>query len=110
MKNITLEQVLLGLVFTLSFINTIKTIIKEIKNPFEAKLKKILEPLKKEISDLEMSTIKTDLVNFMCLADKDKLTHEQKLIAYELYDRYCKKGGNSYIHDEFERLKREGKI
>lgn len=30
--------------------------------------------------------------------------------SYELYDYYCKHGGNSYVHDKWERLKNEGKI
>lgn len=110
MENITLGQVLIALVFIMSLISNAKNIIKEIKNPFDKKIKEILKPIREDINHLEMSSIKTDLVNFMCLAEQENLTHEQKLIAHELYDRYCEKGGNSYIHDEWERLKKEGKI
>lgn len=110
MQNLTLNQVLVGLVFILTFISNVKALIKEIKNPIDKKIKSVLEPITEDIKHLEMNSIKTDLVNFMCLADSDKLTHEQKLIAHELYDRYCFKGGNSYIHDKWERLKKEGKI
>ncbi len=110
MENITLGQVLITLVFIMSLISNLKTLIKEIKNPFDQKVKEILEPIREDINNLEMNSIKTDLVNFMCLAEQSHLTHEQKLIAHELYDRYCAKGGNSYIHDEWERLKREEKI
>lgn len=110
MESITLGQVLIALVFIMSLISNAKNIIKEIKNPFDKKIKEVLEPIREDINHLEMSSIKTDLVNFMCLAEQGNLTHEQKLIAHELYDRYCEKGGNSYIHDEWERLKKEGKI
>lgn len=110
MENITLGQVLITLVFIASLVSNVKMIIKEVKNPLDKKIKKVLEPIRDDINHLEMSSIKTDLVNFMCLAEQENITHEQKLIAHELYDRYCEKGGNSYIHDEWERLKREGKI
>ena len=110
MENITLGQVLIGLVFILSLINNIKSIYKEIQNPIDKKIEKAIKPLKKEISNLELSSIKTDLVNFMSMAESNTITNEQKLNAYELYDRYCKLGGNSYIHDKWENLRKERKI
>ena len=110
MESITIGQVLLGLVFILSLINNIKSIYKEIQNPIDKKIEKAIKPLKKEISNLELSSIKTDLVNFMSMAESNTITNEQKLNAYELYDRYCKLGGNSYIHDKWENLRKERKI
>lgn len=65
---------------------------------------------KKEIKENNLSNIKTNLINFMELADKRALSLEQKLICYELYDDYCQHGGNSYVHDHWEKLKKEGKI
>ena len=110
MESITIGQVLLGLVFILSLINNIKSIYKEIQNPIDKKIEKAIKPLKKEISNLELSSIKTDLVNFMSMAESNTITNEQKLNAYELYDRYCRLGGNSYIHDKWENLRKERKI
>ena len=34
----------------------------------------------------------------------------QKQNAFELYDRYQELGGNSYIHDKWEKLIKENKI
>ena len=34
----------------------------------------------------------------------------QKQNAYELYDRYKELGGNSYVHDRWEKLIKAGKI
>ena len=59
---------------------------------------------------LSMRNIKTNLINFMELADKRALSLEQKLICYELYDDYCQHGGNSFVHDKWEKLKKEGKL
>jgi len=110
MENITLGQVLIAVVFILSFVTNIRTMIKELSSPIDKKIEKAITPIKESIAQLELNNIKTDLVNFMSLADRECITEEQKINAYELYDRYCKLGGNSYIHDKFERLKKEGKI
>lgn len=63
------------------------------------------------IGPLELSCIKTDLVNFINDVENgfDK-SEIQKLNAHELYDRYTKIGGNSYVHEHWEKLKEEGKI
>ena len=65
----------------------------------------------KKIEDFELSSIKTDLVNFINDAENGiEKSDIQRLNAHELYDRYKKLGGNSYVHDHFERLLKEGKI
>lgn len=46
----------------------------------------------------------------MELADKGTISTEQKIRSYELYDYYSQHGGNSYVHDKWEKLKKEGKI
>ena len=66
--------------------------------------------VKDETAKNNLSSIKTDLINLMELADKGTISPEQKLRAYELYDYYCTHGGNSYVHDKWEKLKKEGKI
>lgn len=70
----------------------------------------LVEPINNKIDSLELSSVKTDLINYMCLADKFELTYEQKQNAYELFDRYDKLGGNGYVHNKWEVLKKEGKI
>lgn len=63
------------------------------------------------ISPLELSCIKTDLVNFINDVEDGVTKSEiQKLNAHELYDRYTKLGGNSYVHEHWEQLKKEGRI
>lgn len=128
MENLTLVQVAGGLVFILSLIGNIKSIIKEFRTPIdkmvEEAIDKALKPIKEEIAangkkledlkkDSEKSKldfIKADLVNLLCIAEKDKLTYEQNKLVHELFDSYTKAGGNSYVHDKLEKLKKEGKI
>lgn len=65
----------------------------------------------KMIENLEMSSIKTDLVNFINDIEHGvQKSQIQRMNAHELYDRYSKLGGNSYVHDHWEKLIKEGKI
>lgn len=117
MENITLGQVALAFSFILLLIGNIKSLIKEFKNPIDKRISEMLKPIQKEILDikdnistLEVNDLKTDLVNFMGMAEMGAVTEEQKIRGHELYDRYREKGGNSYIHDQWEKLKKEGKL
>lgn len=113
MENLTLGEISKTLAFIVALIGSIVYLKKAIINA----LNKLLQPIKKEIKEVKeetaknnLSSIKTDLINLMELADKKTISTEQKLICYELYDDYCQHGGNSYVHDHWEKLKKEGKI
>ena len=128
MEKLTIGQIAMSLVFLLSIIGNIKSLIKTIKEPIDKKLAKVLEPVygkidgleekidnmekehMKKLSKLELESTRNDLVNYMSLADKGIVTPKTKEDMHVLYDEYRKHGGNSYIHDEWERLKKEGKI
>lgn len=116
-ENLTLGDLAKGLAFIVGLISSVvylkKGTIKGIASVIDERLepiKKEVENLKEETSKNNLSSIKTDLINLMELADKEKISPEQKMRSYELYDYYCKHGGNSYVHDKWERLKNEGKI
>ena len=106
MESITLGQIAKALAFIVALIGS----IAYLKKALISALNKLLEPIKKEIKKNNLSNTKTNLINFMELADKRALSLEQKLICYELYDDYCQHGGNSYVHDHWEKLKKEGKL
>ena len=128
MENITLGQIALALTFLLSISGNITSLIKNIKSPIDKKLQSALEPVNKKIdnlnnklddmekehmkklNNLELDSIRNDLVNYMSLAEEGFITPKTKIDMYELYDAYCKMGGNSYVHDKWEKLKEEGKI
>jgi len=105
-NNITLGEVLTFIIFVSTFIGGFKTI----KDTLVKTINKTLKPINDKIDDLELSSIRTDLVNFMALAEKKEVSHEQISNAYELFDRYHELGGNSYVHDKWDKLKKEGKI
>ena len=117
MESLTLGELAKALTFLMGLIGS----IKYIKNGTVKSVSKVidnrLEPIRKEIKDLReetsknnLSSIKTDLINLMELTYKEKVSPEQKMRSYELYDYYCKHGGNSYVHDKWERLKKENKL
>lgn len=107
MENITLGQVALALAFIVGLIGSIKYLLNEINK----QVNKTLEPMNKKIDSLELSSIKTDLVNMINDLEHDVPKSQiQKLNAHELYDRYTELGGNSYVHEHWESLKKEGKI
>lgn len=113
MENITLGEIAKCFAFIVAFGGS----ITYLKKTLVSALDKQLEPIKKQIEDVKnetkknnLSSIKTDLINLMELADRGAISTEQKIRSHELYDYYCQHGGNSYVHDKWERLKRNGKI
>ena len=113
MENLTLGEISKTLAFIVALIGSIVYLKKAIIDALD----KLLQPIKKEIKEVKeettknnLSSIKTDLINLMELADRKEISAEQKMRSYELYDYYGQHGGNSYVHDKWERLRKEGKI
>ena len=73
-------------------------------------LNSIIKPLNDKLDTYEFESKKTDLINYMCLAEKMDLTEEQRINAHELYDYYVSHNGNSYVHDKWEKLVEKGLI
>lgn len=117
MENITLGEIAKALAFIVALIGSVLYLKKGTVKGLSKVINEELEPIKKEIKEVKeetaknnLSSIKTDLINLMELADKGTISTEQKIRSYELYDYYSQHGGNSYVHDKWEKLKKEGKI
>lgn len=79
-----------------------------------------ISDLKKDIADMReeskrdmvehtLDADKTYLINFLSeLENGTEKTDVQIKRAYEIYERYSKNGGNSYVHDKWEECKRKG--
>ena len=118
MENISLGQIVAFISLISIIIGAITSLIAFSKNF----ISKVLKPLNEKINHLEkVSTenrnnierelIKIILVNFIDDIEKgENKTSIQKQNIYELYDRYIALGGNSYVHDNWQRLIKEGKI
>lgn len=106
MENITLGQISDAIIFIVALVGGIGALygllMKGIKNQ--------LEPINDELKKEKMSRLKSELTTFMYLAETGNISNEQKILAHEDYDEYVNNKGNSYIHDKFESLHKEGKI
>lgn len=64
---------------------------------------------KQDMLEHTLDADKTHLINFLSeLELGEKKTDVQIKRAYEIYERYCKNGGNSYVHDKWEEVKQKG--
>ena len=107
MENITLGQISNILEFLVEFVGLLITV----SIAFKKIMKKQLESINTKVDALELASIKTDLANFINDVEMGIFkTHIQRLNAHELYDRYTDLGGNSYIHEHWDKLLKEGKI
>ena len=106
MENITLGDI----AKVLSFVVGIGGSIAYLKGTLTKSISKTLQPINKKIDNLELSSTKTDLVNFMSQVENGQVSNEQIQNAYQLFDRYEQLGGNGFIHSKWEKLKKEGKI
>ena len=87
-----------------TIINTIisKKTNKKVDNieNLNKKIDKMREESKKDMIEHTLDADKTYLINFLSdLENGIKKTDVQIKRAYEIYERYCKNGGNSYVHD-----------
>lgn len=62
------------------------------------------------INKVQLDNCKNYLVQLISAADRRDLSTAEKERYWENYDTYIKLGGNSYIHSETDRLKKEGKL
>lgn len=81
-------------------------IINLIANKKNVKKSDLIE----QINGVEMNNCKNYLVQQISATDRRELSQAEKERYWENYDTYIKLGGNSYIHSETERLKKEGKL
>ena len=85
-------------------ITIVKSVQKVIKSAFE--------PIETKIDKVDKNATMNYIVARMDEIDKGtKLDGVAKMRFVEQYEHYTKDlKGNTYIHDEYERLKREGKL
>ena len=106
MDNITLGQIKDVVLFLVALIGGISSLYALLMKGIKLQL----QPIKDDIRDEKKERLKSDLTTFMFLAEHGELSNDQRLRAHEEYDMYIKMGGNSWVHDRFEILKKEGKI
>ncbi len=118
MENITLGQIAAFISFSSIFIGAIislitfsKKMIQKILTPLNQKIEHLEQVSLESRNSIELEFLKMSLTNFINdLEQGIEKNQVQKENACQLYDRYVSLKGNSYIHEEWEKLKKEGKI
>lgn len=108
MENVTLGQAFDTIKFIVEFVGIIITILVGSKKI----INKQLEPINKKISKIDENQCRNFLVDFLADVEKGIEKDEaQKRRASEVYDHYTDDlHKNSYIHDKWEKLKKQGEI
>ena len=101
-----MKEVILAMIGAGTIPAILTSIVTIITNKQNAKK----EDLEKSINQVQLDNCKNYLVQLISASERRKLSLAEKERFYENYDNYIKLGGNSYIHNEVERLKKEGKI
>lgn len=87
--------------------NVIATLVTNNNNKIEDKL----NDLKHSIDHESMDRAKSDLIVIMSrIKNGYEPTSEEVMVLYETKEKYNKLGGDSYVDDMFEKLKKEGKL
>lgn len=88
------------------FVTLTISIINLVTNKKNVKKSDLIE----QINKVQLDNCKNYIVQQISAADRRDLSAAEKERYWENYDTYISLGGNSYIHSETERLKKEGKI
>lgn len=118
MENITLGQISVAIAFIVALIGGCKYIISDISKimdkalkPTNDKIDKLDAKLTKQIKDSDLNGTKNFLVARMQeVKSGQQLDDISRERFWEQYQHYTNLGGNSYIMNEVDRLKKEGKI
>lgn len=118
MDQITIGQISMVIAFIVALWKGLDFIADKGKLSIKKQLEDVLKPtnekidkLDKKMDDVDLNSTKNFLVS--CMDDiKNKESHDPIILErfWEQYEHYIKLGGNSYIKNEVEKLKKEGKI
>lgn len=92
-------------------INDVKDEITKSIHTTEGNIKADIMKVRKSLSEETLNRCKVDLINVMSrIQNGASITEEERRILIEEKEQYNKLGGDSYVDDMFERLKKEGKL
>lgn len=108
MEEITLGQIRDFMLWIIAFVTATFTIVKAVKKAIATGF----QPIEKKIDKVDMNATKNYLVQQIGEIDRNGwIDGAAKVRFYEQMEHYEKDlHGNSYIHDEVNRLKKEGKL
>lgn len=115
-----METIIVALITTLGVIATtsIQAVQARKKDNIDNKLTamssnfdKKLNKLSKNLNEEKLDRAKADLIGLMSRIRNGYVpTTEEKMILFETKEKYNSLGGNTYVDEMFENLKKEGKL
>ena len=115
-----LSTIIVAIITTLGVVATtlIQSIQANKKDKIETKLSALSVSFDNKINELshnleleKLDRAKADLVGLMSrIRNGYAPTTEEKIMLYETKEKYNALGGNTYVDEMFEKLKKEGKI
>lgn len=115
-----METIIVAIISSLGVVATalIQSIQANKKDKIESKLSSMsvnfdnkLNCLEKNLQAEKLDRAKGDLVGLMSRIRNGYVpTTEERIILYETKEKYNALGGNTYVDEMFEKLKKEGKI
>ena len=85
--------------------------IENVRKELTEEIKKMHDNHNEEMNNHILEADKTFLTNYLSDVEQNiPKTEIQKMRAYEIYQEYRSKNGNSYIHDKWEELKEKNML
>lgn len=107
---ITASATIINTVISKMTIKKVET-IQDIKEDFKKEIQAIQKQHQEEMDKHILEADKTYLTNFLSEVENGvPKTEIQIRRAYEVYEEYTSKKGNSYVHDKWHELVRSGKL
>jgi hypothetical protein len=118
MEHITVSQIITGVTVLSSFIAGAVAIYKYLCGFLGKQIGEALKPLNAKVdnisenmNDMDLDRCKDFLVRFISDLEQGQAVSDIELERFhETYAHYQRIGGNSYIHDKVEKLKKQGKL
>ena len=111
MEWLTVGQVVAAVAALAGFVKGVEYLWRKARAATTKWVQGMLAPINQKLDDVDMGACKDFLVDFLSDVEQGKEMDEvMKERFYERYSHYKALGGNSYIHDKVERLKKAGKI
>lgn len=100
----------LGVLITTSGV-VLTALIQTLQANKKDKIETLLNSIKIDLKNEKLARCKVDLINVMSRVEKGYILNEsEKSVLYEEKEDYNKLGGDSYVDDFFERLRKEGRL
>lgn len=118
MDGITIGQIFEWAIFLVGGVGAIAALGKMAKNGLHQALKSELQPISDKLEKLEQKHDLSDrehaknyIVRFLADVEQGQPIDQDELHCFwDNYEIYKSMGGNSYIHDKVEKLRKQGKL